>query len=412
MLLNTFWATFGNISYAFSLWFVLALLTKNYASEDVGTYALAFAIGAPVYMLTNMRLRIVQTSDVANRFALHDYINFRLLSSITALVVIVLSAIFLFSERVVVLIVIAICTAKLIESISDIAYGFFQKHELMRYVGISQIFRSLMYVFFAGLVIVSGGTILQVALVLIIAWLIPLLLYDCRMLVRINKGKISSGGINYSIVKAIFKKSYHLSIVAFLSSLLVNIPRYMIAFYQGYDDLGIYVAMAYIAIASALIAESLGMPFLPKLANFYVNGNYRSFYWYLRLLFFVAAVLGLAGLIVAQCYGAFILELFYSPLYAQYTPTFVLIMIVAMMNHVVLYQIFTLTVIEKYRIQVYVIIFSVILLASLCAILIPLYGIKGAVYAEMCAALLQVIIFGLILTCWSKQWRDTVKINH
>jgi O-antigen/teichoic acid export membrane protein len=411
MLINTIWITTGNIAFATSLWFILVLLTKSYSADEVGNYALAFAVCAPVFMLSNMRLRLVQTSDALDDFRPYDYIGLRITTSSLALLVIIIISYFSSLEKSVIYMIIAIGIAKYFESISDMLYGFFQKYELMKYVGMSLILKSICSVLLITLAIFYEMEVLYVALLLITGWALPLVIYDIRNYCGILNIKAESlikylSKIETKVILDLIKKTYLLSFVAFLSSLLPNIPKYMIFYYQGNEELGIYAAIIYFSTASALIAASLGTPYIPKLANSYAGGTRHLFISYIKRLFIIAIILGVLGIAIAKSLGVFILEVFYTELYSNNANILVLCMFTAALNHIVLFQIYALTVIKKYKTQMIMLVTAVSVLLMLCYIWIPDYGMEGAIYAEMCSAAIQASVFGIVIYFWIKRWKE------
>ena len=60
--LNASWTFGGNLVYAACQWGMLVALAKFGSPELVGRFALALAVTAPVYMLTNLQLRAVEAN--------------------------------------------------------------------------------------------------------------------------------------------------------------------------------------------------------------------------------------------------------------------------------------------------------------------------------------------------------------
>ncbi len=397
--------------FATSLWFILILFTKNYSANEVGNYALAFAVCAPVYMLSNMRLRLVQSSDASDDFESSEYIVLRTIMSSLALLFIIVGSCLSSTENAIVCMIIAIGIAKYFESFSDILYGFFQKHELMMYVGVSLILKSICSILLVTLAIFYELDVLHVTFLLITGWLLPLIIYDigkyCRILnINAKSIVIYFTNIETKFILDLIKKTYLLSFVAFLSSLLPNIPKYMVFYYQGNGELGIYAAIIYFSTASVLIAASFGTPYIPRLANSWENGSKHLFIKYVSWLFIIAIVLGALGIAVAQTLGVYILNYFYTGLYANNANLLVLSMFTAALNHIVLFQIYILTVIKKYRIQALMLVIAVSMLIILCIKWIPDHGMEGAIYAEISSAVIQATVFGTIIYFWIKRWKE------
>ncbi len=178
ILKNSLWYTAGNIGYAASSWLIVILITNVLGLDSVGIYALAFAISAPVFMLTNMRLRLVITSDAKAEHANTDYYSLRFITSLTALFIIISYSFVFIDNAHMRWVLLIIAGAKCFESLSDIIYGFFQKNDDLFNVGLSLILKSIVSVIISILIIYKGGNLIHIALGLIVSHVIILLLYD------------------------------------------------------------------------------------------------------------------------------------------------------------------------------------------------------------------------------------------
>src|SRR5690606_24501519 len=107
--------------------------------EMVGQYALGLAVGAPVFMFTNLQLRGVQATDARYEFSFVDYRSLRLVA--TAFGILVVTGIGLLSgyDRNTALVVLFVGVAKAFESLSDVYYGYAQRHERMDLIARSMI---------------------------------------------------------------------------------------------------------------------------------------------------------------------------------------------------------------------------------------------------------------------------------
>src|ERR1700674_1440657 len=79
------WTLAGNVIYALCQFGMLSCLAKLGNASIVGQYALALAIAAPVFMLTNLQLRAVQATDARNEYDFADYFTLRCLCTFVGL---------------------------------------------------------------------------------------------------------------------------------------------------------------------------------------------------------------------------------------------------------------------------------------------------------------------------------------
>src|SRR5580704_15153177 len=80
------WTLAGNVIYAACQFGMLSALAKLGNPSVVGQYALALAVAAPVFMLTNLQLRGVQSTDAKHEYDFPDYFTLRVISSLFGLV--------------------------------------------------------------------------------------------------------------------------------------------------------------------------------------------------------------------------------------------------------------------------------------------------------------------------------------
>jgi len=131
----------GNAFYSLCQWGIIALLAKLGSTKMVGQFTLGLAITAPIIMFTNLQLRTVQATDANDEYTFYEYFTLRLI--LTLLGLLLITGITLISnyhsETILVILLVGFCKA--VESISDIFYGLFQKHERMDRIGKSKIMR-------------------------------------------------------------------------------------------------------------------------------------------------------------------------------------------------------------------------------------------------------------------------------
>jgi len=123
------WTLAGNLIYALCQFGMLSALAKLGNASIVGQYALALAIAAPVFMLTNLQLRAVQATDARHEYRFADYFTLRIVATLLGILVIVgIAGITRYDLPTKTLIVLVAC-AKAVETISDVIAGHLQKME-------------------------------------------------------------------------------------------------------------------------------------------------------------------------------------------------------------------------------------------------------------------------------------------
>ena len=125
---NFIWTFLGDSVFVASQWAMLILLAKLASTEVVGIFALGYDDAAPIMLLANLKLRAVLVTDAQNEFQFSDYLGLRLVTVVIGLFIITGIVLVQENSRETALIMILIGVAKAFDGISDILYGYIQKH--------------------------------------------------------------------------------------------------------------------------------------------------------------------------------------------------------------------------------------------------------------------------------------------
>lgn len=407
MLSAAQWQIAGNLLSAASLWVGVIILARVATSDEVGVFAYAMSITAPVYMFFNLRLRLVLSTDTSNKYKHEQYILLRVITSFVALLIII-SIAFLYVDMLALrYVIIIVAMAKLVGSISDIVYGSFQHSSKSDVVGKSMTIKSIITVSVIFLVVIQLKSATGLSFSLLVSWLFVLLLYDIRKLRSMN---FKTHAIyDLKALKNLFNASLPLAFVALLSSIITNMPKYFIEDYLGTSALGVYAAIAYFSSAASLFAAGLGQPRLKLLADNLHKGNIDEFRFNLYKLISSASVVGVLGITISSYFGGEILKLLYGNEYQNYQHLFFLIMIASMLTMVTLFQWYAMTALRLYKYQLYISIFSVVLSFFMQYILLEHYNLEKAVLAEIIVLLVQVFIFFFVI---EKNCTSLIKFIH
>jgi len=410
---NFSWTFVSNVVYAGCQWGILMVLAKLGSPENIGQFTLGLAQTAPVFMLTNLQLHEIQATDAKRDFLFNDYLGLRLLGVIIALVIIVGIILFLNYSLDTALVILVITFAKAFESISDIFYGLMQQHERMDIVAFSKMIKGFLSVVFLAIPFYLTGSVLWGAIGLCIAWVLVLFGYDLR-----NGGSIlretTLGSLAYSpdlprvfvlkpqwqpkIMKKLVVLAFPLGVTMMLISLRGNIPRYLIEYYLGERELGIFASLAYLMLLGNMVVNALAQSASPKLSKFYASGERNKFQALLLKLVVVAIVLGSTTVIVSVLAGKQILTILYRPEYAQNADIFNWLMLAGSISYISWFLGDGLTAIRYLRIQLPLYLLITGLSGGICLWLIPIFGLKGAAFALLIAALVEVLLMaGIIL---------------
>jgi O-antigen/teichoic acid export membrane protein len=408
---NFSWTLIGTGLYAFCQWAMLVVLAKLCSTLMVGQFALALAITAPVFVFAGLNLRTVQVTDARRDFQFGDYLGLRLMSIAAALTFVFAIEIVSRHDVHLLMVVVMTAAAKALDLIGDALFGLQQQHERMDRIAISQMIRGgLQLLAVAAAAYVTRNVLWAVTGQAAVS-LIVLLTFDLRNAGRLyqfpwptrNPARyptlVRLATLQFGIwrnIRALIRVSFPLGLVAMLSSLIPNIPRYFIKAKLGTAELAVYSAMAYIMYVGGIAAGSLCQAAAARLARYYVE-DLRQFRRLLLQLISIAAANGVIGVLAAVLWGRQFLTIMYRPEYAMYPTVFAWLMAAAGVAYVATALGFGLAAARKFDIQLPVYTCAVLVVLAACILLVPRYGLLGAAWAFLAGILTWCTGFTLVL---------------
>lgn len=425
---NFSWTFVGNLVYAACQWGMLVVLAKLGSPEMVGKFALGLAVTAPVVMLTNLQLRTIQATDARQQYVFGDYLALRLIATGLALLIIVgiiLAAEYNWEMSLVILV---LGLARAAESISDVFYGLFQQHERMDRIAISMMIKGPLSALLLGLGVYLTHSVLWGAVGLAVAWAAVLFCYDIRtgaLVLNTYPRKLQSEVLKEPNMSVVLRPRWHLGtlrklvwlalplgFVMMLITLNTNIPRYFIEHYLGERELGIFAAISYLMVATAIVVNALGQSASPRLAKYYAAGNGTAFRTLLLKLVGIGALLGVTGILVAIVAGRELLTLMYRPEYAEHADLFTWLMVATAISDIASFLGYGMSAARYFHIQMPLFTLVTSTSAIVCFWLIPINGLRGAAIALIIAAIVQTgFSLGVIIHALHRLKRHSEK-NH
>jgi O-antigen/teichoic acid export membrane protein len=399
---STGWTLLGNVYYGACQWGLLIMLARWGTQSQVGRFALSLAITAPIILALNVGLRTVVATDATSRFAWRDAVLLRYVTSSVGLVCVLLVA-FLMRERADLALVLgAIGLAKMVESLSDLVYGRFQRAEKMDRIAVSQVLKGTLSLIAFGGVFYITRNVGYAALALAGAWTITLLGYDKPAVRRIEREARAArtpspaGARSASAsepadarLRPLWLAALPLGAVAVLVSLTANVPRYFVEAYLGSDALGVFAALSYFMVVGGRIMMSIGEATSPRLAVYYAAGETSSARRLMSRTVYVAGTVGLGGLLIALLVGHDLLRVVYGTPYAEFSTLFTILMMAAGIGYVETMARYGLSAARRFRPQVPSLLASSFALLAGLVILLPAFGLIGAAMAILFAEVVR-----------------------
>jgi O-antigen/teichoic acid export membrane protein len=282
----------GNGVHALAQFGVLVVLARQATPSDVGFYALALAVTAPIQLGLGLRLRSVRAVD-SGPTSFRTY--FRLaavLGALAALLGTAIGSVIAPSSRFI-LIVGLVALSKSVEGLIDVCYGEYQRQDRITAIAGSQVVRAGLTVSLVALGAHLGGLV-GALVAMLVGWTGQLLALDGRRIrprapaATVEPGKPAS-------VWTLVRLSWPLGMAAAIASLSVSLPRFTVAGLLDAAALGVLAVLSYPMTAIALFANSVGQANIRDMASDVACGNRRGLWSSLLAMGTATAVLGFLG---------------------------------------------------------------------------------------------------------------------
>lgn len=390
---NFSWALLGNLVFSGSQWLIIVILVKLGSPATVGRYAVGLAITAPVILLANLSLNGLQITDARREFSFAEYFGLRLISTGSALLVIigiVIGGGYRFETA---LVTCFLGIAKAFDAVSDVFIGFLQLRERMDLVARIYVVNGVVSLLAIYVAMATTHSVVVAAFASAIGSLVALAIFAIPSATLVHKAELlrdHMGGAAIALLRPAFQlsrlrilmwRAAPLGVVGMLLSLSSSIPQVILHKLQGSHQVGIFAALASLMVAGRTISGAIAQSASPRLAVYSSAGRVADFQRLLRKMLMIAASLGAAGLIIAVFLGRPLLTLFFSPEYATYQNIFVWMMASMALSYFLSFTGVAVTSMQMFRPQLPVHIINVFIIAILCWVLIPRYGIAGAAWA-------------------------------
>lgn len=385
---NVGWMFIGNSFYAFTQWIQLSLITKFCDTYILGSYTLALAITAPIFMFLGLQLRGLLVTDAKREWNFSSYFSLRFYSMVFALLI-VIAYCFLNEQGFCIFLLVAL--VKLIEGLAEIFNAQQQLYEQMQYVARSLILKGV----FATIGIAIGVLLLNSLeyglLIAFISNAIILIVNDyrnCKLIVE--KGNILSFDIKKN--KQLIIKALPLGIVMCVISLNTNVSKYITEMFLGTEQQGIYSTIAYCLVIGNFVNGAIGQSFSPRLSKYFLNNNLTEFKNLVKKYLVINFGMGVLLFIGALLGGYYFLQIMFSKEIANYSTLFSIVMFSGIFMYCTSSLGYILTAMRIFKIQPFINIVVLIINTILCLLFIKYWGIYGVVYASIISFSIQGIL--------------------
>ncbi|MBN1256628.1 MAG: hypothetical protein JXA52_02850 [Planctomycetes bacterium] len=401
--INAIWTLSGNIFYGFCQWTLLMMLGHTHGPELVGRYALAGAIIIPIFSLSNMNLRAVQATDAKQEYNFANYFGLRILTSIAALLIISGIATFWWERPEMFWLLLSFGVMKACESLNDLCYGSMQQGERMSWISLSMKGRGLFWLVDANAVIFFGGSLPLAMLIIAAGNLYLFCAHDLPKVITLQAEEDCPGGralrprFNRPVLHRLFILSLPIALTYMLVLLNVSIPRYFLAWHEGEAAVGIFAAYFSLTMPLSQSLIAIGQTSLPRLAKYFAELRFSSFWKLLLKIGGVGLTLGVFSCLVMFFFHRPLALLFYGDKFTDRSHLLFWIFLACLPSNFTGGFGYAITATRRWGKMLGGSILATILYAATCAFLIPKYELRGAIASlTACTAINFIIIFILL----------------
>lgn len=284
---NIIWNTFGSVFYSICQWIITILVVHIADFEVAGYLSLAMTMSSSFSAISLFSMRNYQVSDVKGEFATRQYVNSRIWTCVLAFVACALFA-FWGNSLYQVLCIDAFMLIRVAEALVDVLHGVNQKYDRYDYIGISFTIRGIITVvgFVVGLIVTND--LLITLIVIAVLNLFAAIVYDVR---KTNQLEHLEMALWDKRIPVLLKNCLPLVLIMFCLSLQNLIPKKILEFYYGAEQLGIYSSIASPTLIIQVFSSVVFSPFLPMFSRIYYNGEIKIFRKLLHKTYLMLVVL-------------------------------------------------------------------------------------------------------------------------
>ena len=174
------WNILGSLANAGLSVIILMVVTRTLDNQKADIFSIAWAISQLMAIIGCYQIRVLQATDVEEKFTFRQYFEFRI---VTIVAMMICSCAYVYIKHYTVykaIIIIIICGYRAVDSLADVFEGWFQQKERLDLAGRALFIRVIIAIVGGGICLVVMHDLLALSLILLFIYVVGLLLYDIR----------------------------------------------------------------------------------------------------------------------------------------------------------------------------------------------------------------------------------------
>lgn len=395
---NILYSGAGSIIFTLCQWLTTIIIIRLLGYEASGFYALAITVTNTFFSISLWGIRSFQIADINDSYSYSDYFYNRILTNVIAFLIFIGFMLVNNYSLDKIIIIVLYMLYKVIDSFFDFFDTLCQKQMRMDVISKSMIFRSIISIaLFTGVCYFYKSLEMGI-IIMIITSLIYLLFYNYRFCKKEWKFKYVFD--KNKIIKLLLTCT-PLMLSGFLVSLNLMIPKYLYEKFFDTEMLGIFTTITSLALVVQLGAQTILAPMLPVLAEYYKNGDQKSFaniiyrFCILSFCILIIAFLGVKFL------GPWVIGIIYGADLVSYTYLLYLAIFSSFLTIISWVVCYLLTLLKRTKIQLTISLISAIVCMIVSYPVLSSVGLNGIniviIIAQCCSLVIMVMTLVMLI---------------
>lgn len=368
------WTLVGEVLFAGGQFAMLVIMARLGSETVLGQYALGIAIATPLYVLTSFHLRPAFIVSARTEFGFGHYLALRLIGTPITLLAVAAWTGLAAHDPATRTMVLMVALVRFSELISDILHAAPARADQLRYVGISRALRGVSLAASVAAAFAMGADPVTALAAGAAAGMLVTMLYDLPVARRFEP---TTPRFERVPLQKLAWLAAPVGLAGALLGLTHNMPAYVLEDVEGMATLGRYTAAVSILFVSGVLNMAVGSAAMPRLARHFEHSAKAFSRFLIRVVVVVAALNGcvLLGCVIL---GDVYLRVAYGASMAHLHIELIVAGAIAVAAGVANLLSQTVVATRSFRLQFAISLSGLVLALLLAALLIPRWGLTGA----------------------------------
>lgn len=275
------WNILGSLANAGLSVIILMVVTRTLDNQKADIFSIAWAISQLMATIGCYQIRVLQATDVEEKFTFRQYFEFRI---VTIVAMMICSCIYVYIKHYTAykaIIIIIICGYRAVDSLADVFEGWFQQKERLDLAGRALFIRVIIAIVGGGICLVGMHDLLALSLMLVFIYVVGLLLYDIRYYNKLKVLEKQKENQNNKWLQGLLVAGTPLFVNAYLLMDIMNTPKIVIdaAIMNGGLQNGSQTIFNILFMPASVLtlAYIVFRPLLTKMAIEWTMGRIKNF---------------------------------------------------------------------------------------------------------------------------------------